>query len=209
MSTGGPLGHRAAGATEEIDLGRLRELLRSGPRQAPGSSERRLAAILRFVPVVVFSLDAGGLITSVSEAGVDMIDTSSVEVVGHSAFDLFPAPRIRRQIERALAGHQVRGVHPARPGRYFNTCLEPIFDRAGNLSEVLGVSVDVTETWYDKQELRRMRRENRRRVEHRRLLDRVITARAEERRRVALDLRDPIQDLLGTAASASRGRRPR
>jgi PAS domain S-box-containing protein len=207
MSTGGPMRHRTAAGTDKIDLGRLTEVLRARATPPQGGAERRLAAILRFVPVVVFSLDAKGLITSVSEAGVDMIDFSALEVVGRSVFELFPATRIRRQIQRALTGHQVRGFHPGRPGRYFHTCLDPTFDRAGNVSGVLGVSLDVTERWYEKQALRRLRRENRRRLEHARLLDRVITARAAERSRTAVDLRDPIQELLG-AATPPRGRRP-
>ena len=208
MSTGGPLRHRAAGGTGNIDFGRLSEILRTPPGQPSGRAEKLLAAILRFIPVVVFSLDARGLITSVSEAGVDMIDASSLDVVGRSAFELFPAPRVRRQIERALAGQQVRGVHAGRPGRYFHTYLEPVIDRHGNLSEVLGVSVDVTEAWYDKQALRRLRHENRRRLERGRLLYRVVAARAHPRSRAGVDLRDPIQGLLGVVAT-SRGRRRR
>jgi PAS domain S-box-containing protein len=208
MSTGGPLRHRAADGTEKVDFGPMAEVLKAGPGPPTGRAERRLAAIVRFIPVVVFSLDAEGLITSVSEAGVDMIDTSAVEVVGRSVFDFFQAPRIRRQIQRALAGHQVRGVHPGRPDHYFHTCLDPVFDRAGNLREVLGVSLDVTERWHEKQALRRMRQENRQRVEHGRLLDRVMTARADDVSRAAVDLSDPIEDLLVSAATASRGRRP-
>jgi PAS domain S-box-containing protein len=207
MSTGGPLGQRSGGGTEKIESGWLADVIRAGPGHPPGRAERRLAAILRSIPVMVFSLDAGGLITSVSEAGVDMIDTSSVEVVGRSVFELFQAPRIRRQIRRALAGHQVRGVHAGRPGRYFQTYLDPVFDRAGNLREVLGVSLDVTETWNDKQALRRLRQEHRRRVEHGRLLDRVVMARAAERSSGVADRRDPIQELLVAAATGRAARR--
>jgi PAS domain S-box-containing protein len=206
MSTGGPLGQRPGGGTEKIESGGPDEVIRAGPGQPQGRAERRLATILRSIPVMVFSLDAGGLITSVSEAGVDMIDTSSVDMVGRSVFELVQAPRIRRQIRRALAGHHVRGVHAGRPGRYFKTYLDPVFDRAGNLMEVLGVSLDVTETWNDKQALRKLRQEHRRRVEHGRLLDRVVMARAQERSRVGVSLQDPIQELLA-AATAWRGAR--
>src|ERR1700730_17293458 len=145
MSTGGPLGQRPGGGTEKIESGWPDEGIRAGPGQPQGRDVRRLATILRSIPVMVFSLDAGGLITSISEAGVDMIDTSSVDMVGRSVFELIPAPRTRRQIHPSLAGHRAAGVQAGRPVRYFKTYLDPVFDRAGTLREVLGVSLDVTE----------------------------------------------------------------
>jgi PAS domain-containing protein len=187
-----------------IDCGHLTEVTRATQESRPGRTERRLAAILRFLPVVVFSLDSEGLITSVSEVGVDIVEASSADAVGRSVFALFSDPRICRQIGRALAGHRVTGIHPGGEGRYFHTRLEPIFDPDRNVREVMGVSVDVTDAWLDKQELRKLRQEHRRRIERGRLLDRVMRAREEERRRMAGDLHNAVQDLLGAAATASR-----
>jgi PAS domain S-box-containing protein len=188
-----------------MDCGQLTEVIRAAQESRPDRAERRLAAILRFLPVVVFSLDAEGLITSVSEVGVDMIEASSADVVGRSVFELFSAPIICRQIRRALAGHQVTGIHPGGEGRYFHTRLDPMFDPDGNVWGIMGVSVDVTGAWLDKQELRQLRQQRRRRIERGRLLDRVMRAREEDHRRMAVDLRDdPIEELLGAAATASR-----
>jgi PAS domain-containing protein len=186
-----------------MDCGQLTEVTRTAQATRPGRAESRLAAILRFLPVVAFSLDPQGLITSFSEVGVDMIELSSADVAGRSIYELFSAPRICRQIRRALAGQQVTAIHPGGEGRYFHTRLEPMFDPEGNLKEVMGVSVDVTGAWLDKQELRQLRQQQRR-LEGGRLLDRVIRAGEQERRRLAADLHDAVQELLSAAATASR-----
>ena len=186
-----------------IDCGQSGELTRAPQEPRPCRAERRLAAILRFLPVVVFSLDSEGLITSVSEVGVDMIEPSSADVAGRSVFDLVSDPRSCRQIRRALAGDQVTGIHPGGEGRHFHTRLDPVFDTDGNVREIMGVSVDVTGAWLDKQELRKLRQRHRR-IESGRLLDRVMRASEEERHRMAVDLHDAVQELLSAAATASR-----
>jgi PAS domain S-box-containing protein len=187
-----------------IDCGHLGEVTRAAQESRPGRAERRLAAILRFLPVAIFSLDSEGLITSVSEVGVDILEASTADVVGRSVFELFTDPRICRQIGHALAGHRVTGIHPGGEGRYFHTRLDPMFDPDGNITGIMGVSVDVTDAWLDKQELRQLRQEHRRGIERGRLLDRVMRAREAERRRTAGDLHDAVQELLGAAATASR-----
>jgi PAS domain S-box-containing protein len=204
MSTGRQLAHRAERGGPMIDRGQVAEVTTAAQESRRGRAERRLAAILRFLPVVVFSLDSEGLITSVSEVGVDIIEASSADVVGRSVFELFPAAGIGRQIRRALAGNQVTGIHPGGEGRYFHTHLDPMFDPDGNIRGVMGVSVDITDAWIDKQELRQLRHEHRRRVERGRLLDRVMRAREDERRRMAGDLHDAVRELLAAAATASR-----
>jgi signal transduction histidine kinase len=202
MSTGRQLPHRIQRGASMIDCGQLTEVTRAAQASHTGA-ERRLAAILRFLPVVAFSLDPQGLITSFSEVGVDMIEVSSADVTGRSVFELFSAPGICRQMRRALAGQQVTGIHPGGEGRYFHTRLEPMFDPDGNLREVMGVSVDVTGAWLDKQELRQLRQQQRR-LEGGRLLDRVMRAGEEERHRLAVDLHNAVQELLSAAATASR-----
>jgi signal transduction histidine kinase len=186
-----------------IDCGQPGEVARAAQESRPGRAERRLAAILRFLPVVVFSFDSEGLLTSFSEVGVDMLEASSADVVGRSAFELFSDPRICGQIRRALAGHQVTGIHSGTEGRHFHTRLDPVFDTDGNLREVMGVSIDVTGAWLDKQELRQLRQRHRR-IESGPLLDRVTRAGEEERHRMAIDLHDAVQELLSAAATASR-----
>jgi PAS domain S-box-containing protein len=204
MSTGRQLSDRAQRGAPIIDCGHLTEVTRAAQESQPGRAEPRLAAILRFLPVVAFSLDSEGLITSVSEVGVDIVEASTADVVGRSVFELFSTARIGREIRRALAGYQVTGIHPGGEGRYFHTRLDPMFDPYGNITGIMGVSVDVTDAWLDKRELRQLRQEHRRRVERGRLLDRVMRAREEERRRTAGDLHDAVQELLGAAATASR-----
>ena len=202
----GPLWRRAGGDAGKIAVTSRSEGGSGDPGSSAGHTERRLAAVLRFIPVMVFSLDGEGLITSVSEAGVDMMEMSSAEAVGRNLLELVPAPGFRRQIQRALAGERVRGLHSGGQGQYFHTCLDPVFDSAGNISEIVGVSLDVTEAWRDKQAIRQLRRENRRRMERGRLLDRVIRARAPKERGGAADAGDSIRELLaGSAAGGAAG----
>jgi PAS domain-containing protein len=75
-----------------IDCGQLTDVTRAAQASWPGRAEPRLAAILRFLPVVVFSLDSEGLITSVSEVGVDILDASSADVVAAVFLSFFRAP---------------------------------------------------------------------------------------------------------------------
>jgi two-component system cell cycle sensor histidine kinase/response regulator CckA len=102
----------------------------------------RLSLVLENAPVILYGLDREGLFLFSEGDGIASMGLKKGQIVGNSAFDLYrDTPGAAEAIRSALAGqHAVFRAHFG--GAYFVSRLTPIFDDAGVVEQVVGVSVD-------------------------------------------------------------------
>lgn len=101
--------------------------------------------IVHHAPVVLFTLDPHGVCTMAQGKSLALLDLTPTDLIGYSTLDLFAdTPHIVADIQTALQGQASHKIQEFR-GRYFETFYEPIFDAQGQVEEIVGLSLDVTE----------------------------------------------------------------
>ena len=102
----------------------------------------RLSLVLENAPVVLYGLDLEGRFTFSEGDGLAAVGLKKGQIVGNSAFELYrDTPGAEEAIRLALTGqHTVFRAHLG--GAYFVSRLTPTFDDAGQVEQVVGVSVD-------------------------------------------------------------------
>ncbi|MEE8385598.1 MAG: PAS domain S-box protein, partial [Dehalococcoidia bacterium] len=126
--------------------------------QALRDSEDLLKTVVSNVSVVLFALDREGVFTLSEGKGLETLGLRPGGVVGRSVFDVYRnAPPILDNFRRALAGEAlVKTVQAG--GLTFQTHFTPVWDAAGGLTGVIGVSVDITERKQAEEALREQAR---------------------------------------------------
>jgi PAS domain S-box-containing protein len=105
-------------------------------------AETWIATIVSNAPIVFFALDRDGRFTLSEGQGLEALGLEPGQVVGQSAFDLYPG--IRDEIRRALDGEVVKAT--VRVGELvWETAYTPIVDEAGDVTGVTGVATDLTD----------------------------------------------------------------
>jgi two-component system, cell cycle sensor histidine kinase and response regulator CckA len=102
----------------------------------------RLSLVLENAPVILYGLDREGRFMFSEGDGIAAMGLKKGQIVGNSAFDLYrDTPGADEAISAALAGqHTVFRAHFG--GAHFVSRLTPVFDDAGVVEQVVGVSVD-------------------------------------------------------------------
>jgi len=102
----------------------------------------RLSLVLENAPVILYGLDNEGRFMFSEGDGIAAMGLKKGQIVGNSAFELYrDTPGAAEAIRTALAGqHAVFRAHFG--GSHFVSRLTPVFDDAGVLEQVVGVSVD-------------------------------------------------------------------
>jgi signal transduction histidine kinase len=102
-------------------------------------------AVVNGLPVVLFALDARGKILLSEGGGLQPLGFTPGQVVGTSALELYrEVPWIVDSLKRALSGESFTGRGEV-SGLTFETTYVPVFARDGQVLEVLGLSIDITE----------------------------------------------------------------
>ena len=106
--------------------------------------EELLRAVLRCAPVVLFSLDARGIVTLAEGRALAMAGKRATELVGTSPLERYAESEdVVRDIRRALRGEEFAAEH--RIGEaILETHYRPLFDGRGQVAGTVGVSIDVT-----------------------------------------------------------------
>ena len=102
----------------------------------------RLSLVLENAPVILYGLDLEGNFIFSEGDGISAMGLQKGQILGNSAFKLYrDTPGAEEAIRSALAGQNaVFRAHFA--GAHFVSRLTPIFDDAGQVEQVVGVSVD-------------------------------------------------------------------
>ena len=116
--------------------------------QALKESEDRFRTLIEDSPESLFLTDVQGTILAASRVAPQRLEQNLAEIIGASAFDLFPpevSARRRVMFEQAVAtGLPVR-LEDDRGGRHFDIHYNPILDADGKVSRVSVLGIDITD----------------------------------------------------------------
>ena len=120
--------------TEEVEAkARIRE------------QKERLETVVEHLPVVLFALDPDGTFTLSQGRGLERLGLEPGELDGTSVYEVYgDNPDIREAVERALAGEEIRTTQQVGE-TWFDTTYRPVTDEHGDVQQVIGASLDVTE----------------------------------------------------------------
>ena len=143
-------------------------------------SEERLRRLISNAPVILWSMDANGIITRSEGKALAAIGLRPNEIVGRSFFELYPTAADEGR--RALAGEEI--VTQGTLGKTsFETRYSPVLDAKGRVTGVIGVTLDITERVEMAERLRKLSR-------------RLLAVQEEERRRIAREIHDEVGQTL-------------
>lgn len=107
-------------------------------------SETRLQTLVDNAPVVLFAIDAEGILTLSEGQGLTAIGVASQELVGESIFDLYADnAEVIAATRGALAGERTT-VDIRIDAVVYSATYSPTRGRGGEVTGVIGVAVDVT-----------------------------------------------------------------
>ncbi len=133
-------------------------------------SEERLRTVIGSAPIVLFAIDAEGVITLSEGRGLEALGQRPGESVGSSIFDLYADnPDLLDKIRRALGGEEIEAEVEVGPVT-FQSRYAPLHDAEGAVKGIIGVATDITE---------------RRRVQHALQASEAALKRSEEQLRQA------------------------
>lgn len=110
------------------------------------ASEARLRAIIAQAPVILFVIDKTGTFTLFDGRGLSALGRRPEDFVGRSALEFFASsyPEGVGRLQRALAGETVHWSGPVGE-RYYEVSLTPLRDADGEVQDVIGLALDLTE----------------------------------------------------------------
>jgi PAS domain S-box-containing protein len=135
--------------------------------EALRQSELRLRAVISNLPMILFATDANGIFTLFDGKAAELLGMKSELIIGRSTYELnFDTPdaveNFRRVLVEGEAIHSIRSIGEHK----LENWASPLRDENGQITGMIGVSIDITE---------RARIEE----ERARLLEREQAARAE------------------------------
>ena len=108
------------------------------------TSSERLQALVANLPVVFFEIDRDGIFQLSEGKGLKALGLKPGQVVGQSVYKLYrDVPSILEDVRRALGGEEFSSSVEV-TGLIFETSYTPVRDEAGNITGLIGVSVDIT-----------------------------------------------------------------
>ena len=121
----------------EAKLTQLQEALRE--------TRQHLYSVINATPIILWSVDANGLITLSEGRALEQLDLQPGQIVGQSVFDVYATdPEALEAIQRGLEGEEF-SIDVEVGGRIWNNHYIPIFDEQNNVVGLIGISIDTTE----------------------------------------------------------------
>lgn len=113
--------------------------------QTQATLEARLQMIISNLPVILFAVNREGVFTLSEGKGLAVLGLESGEIVGRTVTEVFPDHvDIQNHMRRALDGEALTATVKL-GDRVFESWYGPVRDRAGEVTGVTGVRIDVTE----------------------------------------------------------------
>ena len=154
------------------------------------------ASLLRVVaestPMVIWAMDATGVISRSTGQGLALFDLAEGEAVGWNVFETFArTPEHVAIFQRALAGESFRWDHQV-PDAFLSTWFRPRTGDSGRVVEVVCITMDVTEV-----ERAHRRSEANERQKFSQLMQ-LVAVQDSERHELAQDLHDDTLQILAS-----------
>lgn len=106
-----------------------------------------LQAVVNNAALIIWAVDAQGLITMAEGRGLQDAGLSSGQLVGKSLFEMYSAtPEAIGQVKRVLAG-ETSVAEAELSGRVLETHYSPVKNETGVVTGAVGVSTDITKRW--------------------------------------------------------------
>jgi signal transduction histidine kinase/CheY-like chemotaxis protein len=113
-------------------------------RKPPQLTHAQLSELLRGAPIVLFAIDADGVITMAEGGGLAVLGLRPGDTVGQDYRELYAQqPAVLAALERALKGESFTVVIPFGDA-LFETRFSPQLDWGGKVTGTLGVATDVS-----------------------------------------------------------------
>ncbi|MHB8599445.1 MAG: sensor domain-containing protein [Ktedonobacteraceae bacterium] len=110
-----------------------------------GSLEHVLRTVICTAPIILFAIDATGIITFIEGRGLQLMGSNSEAIVGKSILSMYNnIPEVVDHICRALDGETITAIDPLGT-RMFETSFMPQYDAKGQVYGIIGIGTDVTE----------------------------------------------------------------
>jgi len=157
-------------------------------------SDERLRAVITAAPIVLWALDAQGVLTLSEGKGLEALGLRPAEVLGRPVSDAYSRfPQIIQDARRALAGDSFTTTVQV-GGATFECHYSALLDENGRVAGVISVATDITE--------RRLAEDERDHAmeELRQLSHRLLALQEEDRRQVSYDIHDGLGQLITAAA---------
>ncbi len=107
--------------------------------------EEHLQTVIRNAPVILYTFDTEGIFTLSEGKELEALGLLPGEVVGKSVFDMSRHnPVIQQDIRRALSGESVNTI-VTQGGLVFEAHYSPVKDQKGEVTSVIGVSINITD----------------------------------------------------------------
>jgi PAS domain S-box-containing protein/diguanylate cyclase (GGDEF)-like protein len=169
MAKGGLMRGLATARAGGAAVGALRALLRGRPdalatalveaersRKSAEESRDRLRAVVTTAPVILFALDAEGVVTLSEGRGLAALGFEPGQLVGMPVWDLYPdRPDLLDNCRRALAGESFTSVDSV-GGTTLETHWSPIAAADGSPAGTVGVVIDISEAVRAREEQQRL-----------------------------------------------------
>ena len=116
-------------------------------QQARESVEKQLTFAVNYAPIVLWMHDCQGRISLSEGAALAGLGVAPGQLVGQSVFDLYKDDaEVLANIRRALSGEALQELYTKDDKVSFQSHLAPTFGPDGEVTGVIGVATDVTET---------------------------------------------------------------
>ena len=124
--------------------------------------ESRLRSVVMGAPIVLFSVDTAGAMTSIQGQGIAGLNLSPENIIGRPVWEIWAAyPEIIQSFRRAFAGDSVTSlaeIQLAGQDMVFEYRLAPERDEQGRVTGVICIATDVTQRKWAEDALRESER---------------------------------------------------
>jgi PAS domain S-box-containing protein len=122
----------------------LLSIFRWETREILRRSELHCSTITSAAPIILFVQDRNSVITFIQGKGLELLGLESGQIIGRHIIDVFPSvPQLELDSQRALSGEEFVTTVTLNDIT-FECCYSPLRDKEGEVTDVIGVFLDIT-----------------------------------------------------------------